>query len=229
MPLSDSLARRMMVGLLVGDVRRHLEAASRSSVRRDDRGHRAVGRQLGRRDGLGRVDHLAHRVLGDEPGQVGGGAERAPVDLGQAEGGVLGGHHDVGVAGQADPAAQAEALDGGDDRHLAVVDGGEGGGAAPVDPDQGLVALGLDLLDVHPGAEPPPSARSTTTRSSGTRPAASRASARANQPATSRALTGGRSMTTSAIPSCAWITSMGMDASVSSSSRRPAVRWLTRG
>ena len=96
------------------------------------------------------------RVLGDQAGQVGGGAERAPVHLGQAEGGVVGGDDDVGVAGQADAAAEAEALHGGDDRHLAVVDGGEGGGAAAVHADQGLVPLGLDLLDVDPGAEAPP-------------------------------------------------------------------------
>ena len=87
---------------------------------------------------------------------MGGRAERAPVHLGQAEGGVVGGHDHVGVAGQPDAAAQAEALHGGDDRHLAVVDGGEGGGAAAVDPDQRLVALGVDLLDVDPGAEAAP-------------------------------------------------------------------------
>ena len=54
-----------------------------------------------------------------------------------------------------DPAAEAEPVDGGDDRHLALVDGGEGGEAAPVGPDEGLVAPGLDLLDVDPGAESP--------------------------------------------------------------------------
>ena len=54
-----------------------------------------------------------------------------------------------------DPSAEAEPVDGGDDRHLALVDGGEGGEAAPVGADQGLVPLGLDLLDVHPGTEAP--------------------------------------------------------------------------
>ena len=53
-----------------------------------------------------------------------------------------------------------------------------------------------------PAQNPRPSARTMTTRLSGTRPAASTASARANQPATSRALTGGWSMTTSAMPGC---------------------------
>ena len=56
---------------------------------------------------------------------------------------------------QPDAAPEAEAVDGGDDRDLAVVDGGEGGGAAPVGADQGVVALGLDLLDVDAGAEAP--------------------------------------------------------------------------
>ena len=59
------------------------------------------------------------------------------------------------LPGEAHAAAQAEAVDGGDDRHLALVDGGEGGEAAPVGADQGLVPLGLDLLDVDAGAEPP--------------------------------------------------------------------------
>ena len=82
--------------------------------------------------------------------------ERAAVDLGQPEGGVLGGDHHVGVAGQPDAATEAEALHGGDHGDLAVVDGGEGGGAAPVHPDQRLVALGVDLLDVDAGAEAAP-------------------------------------------------------------------------
>ena len=116
--------------------------------------HRAVVVQLGRGRRGRRVDHRPHLVLGHEPGQVGGGAERAAVDLGQAEGGVVGGDDDVGVADQADAAAEAEAVDGGDDRHRALVDGGEGGVAAPVGADQGVEALGgLHLLDVDAGVE----------------------------------------------------------------------------
>src|ERR1700689_878770 len=61
-----------------------------------------------------------------------------------------------------------------------------------------------------PAQKPRPLARRRATRLVGTRPTASSASASANQPATSSALTGGWSMTTSAIPSCSWITSMGM-------------------
>ena len=43
------------------------------------------------------------------PGEVGGGAEGAAVDLGDAEVGVVAGHDAVGVADQADAAAEAEA------------------------------------------------------------------------------------------------------------------------
>ena len=149
------MARRMIGRALGGDLGGELERGRLEAVRRHHGGDRTVGGELGGGDGLGRVDHLAHGVLGDEPGQVGGGAERATVDLGQPEGGVLGGDDHVGVAGQPDAAAEAEALHGGDHGHLAVVDGGEGGGAAAVDPDEGLVALGVDLLDVDAGAEAP--------------------------------------------------------------------------
>ena len=157
--------------------------------------------QLGGRGGLGRVHHRAHAVLGDEPRQVGGGTERPPVHLGKAESGVLGGDDDVGVADQPDAAAQTEALHGGDDRHLAVVDGGERRRAAPVHPHQRLVPLGLDLLDVHPGAETAALGaqhHDPVRRVAGRRRAT--ASASANHPATSRAFTGGTSMTTSAVP-----------------------------
>ena len=41
--------------------------------------------------------------------------------------------------------------------------------------DQGLVPLGLDLLDATPAQKPRPSARTTTTRLSGTRPASATA------------------------------------------------------
>ena len=70
---------------------------------------------------------------------------------------VVGGNDDVGVADQADASAQAEALHRGHHRHLAVVHGGEGGVAAAIGSDQGVVAFGgLHLLDVDAGAEPPP-------------------------------------------------------------------------
>ncbi len=64
-----------------------------------------------------------------------------------------------------------------------------------------------------PAQNPRPSARTITTRLSGTRPAATTASASANQPATSRALTGGWSMTTSAMPGSFWRDDMGMTGS----------------
>jgi hypothetical protein len=94
--------------------------------------------------------------LGHEAGEVGGGPQRTPVDLGEAEGGVVGGHDDVGVAHQPDAPAQAVPVDGGDHRHGALVDGGEGGVAAPVGAHQGGEPFGgLHLLDVDPGVEAP--------------------------------------------------------------------------
>ncbi|GAA3035041.1 hypothetical protein GCM10020000_10620 [Streptomyces olivoverticillatus] len=88
---------------------------------------------------------------------MGGGAEGAAVELGQAEDGVVGGDDGIGVAGEADAAAEAEALDGGHHRHLAVVDGGKGRGAALVDVEQGPVAgCALQLLDVDARIEAPP-------------------------------------------------------------------------
>ena len=93
-------------------------------------------------------------MLGHQPGEVGGGAERAAVDLGEAEVGVVAGDDHVGVADQADAAADAEAVHRGDHRHRAVVDRGEGGEAALVGADQRVEALGvLHLLDVDAGVE----------------------------------------------------------------------------
>ena len=88
MPLSDSLAARITVGLFVGDLRRDAQGGGPQLAGLDDLEHRAEVVQLGRGGGGRRVDHRPHLVLGHQPGQVGGGAERAPVDLGQAEGGV---------------------------------------------------------------------------------------------------------------------------------------------
>ena len=92
-------------------------------------------------------------MLRHEPGQVGGGAEGAAVDLGQAERCVGRRDHDVGVADDADAAAEAEAVDRGDHRHLALVHRRERGVAPAVHADEGLVARVLQLLDVDPGAE----------------------------------------------------------------------------
>ena len=113
--------------------------------------------QFGGGRGGGRVDHRPHLVLRHEPSQVGGGAECAPVDLGQAEGGVVGRHDDIGVADQTDAAAEAETVDRGDHRNFAVVHGGEGGEAAAVGADQRVEPFGvLHLLDVDAGVEAAP-------------------------------------------------------------------------
>ena len=65
-------------------------------------------------------------------------------------------HHDVGVADQADAAAEAVAVHRRQDRHLALVDRGERLEAAPVGAHEGVEALGgLHLLDVDAGVESP--------------------------------------------------------------------------
>ena len=93
-------------------------------------------------------------MLRHEAREVRRDAERAPVDLGQAEGRVVGGDHDVGVAGEPDTAAEAEALHRRDHRDLAVVDRAERLVATAVDLDQTLVGgVGGELLDVDAGLE----------------------------------------------------------------------------
>ena len=73
---------------------------------------------------------------------------------GQPEGRILGSHDHVGVAHQADAAADAEAIDCGDHRHGALVDRSEGGEAAAVGVDQRGESFGaLHLFDVHSGIE----------------------------------------------------------------------------
>ena len=130
MPLRLSLAARITVGDLAAICSAIANAAARSSTRGDDRVHGTEVVQLLRGGGRRRVHHRPHLVLRHEPAQVGGGTERAAVDLGKAEGGVVGGDDHVGVADQPDPAAEAVAVDGRDHRHRAVVHGREGGEAA---------------------------------------------------------------------------------------------------
>ena len=95
-----------------------------------------------------------HHVLRHQARQVGGRAQRAAFDFGQAERRIVGCHDHVGVAHQADTAADAESVDGGDHRHGAFVDRAKGREAAAVGLDQGGEAFGaLHLFDVHPGVE----------------------------------------------------------------------------
>ena len=78
--------------------------------------------QGGRVDGGGGEEQPPHHVLRHQSRQVGGRAECAALHLGEAERRVVGGDDDVGVADQADAAADAESVDGGDDGHLALID-----------------------------------------------------------------------------------------------------------
>ncbi len=93
-------------------------------------------------------------MLGDEAGEVGRRAQRAPVDFGKPEEGVVTGDDDVGVPGEADATADAEPVDRRDQRHRAVVDRGEGREAPLVGADERGEPLGvLHLLDVDAGVE----------------------------------------------------------------------------
>ena len=96
----------------------------------------------------------AQLVLGNEPREVGRDSERAAVDFGQPERRVVGGNHDVGVAGEPDASAEAKAVHGRDDGNRAVVHRGEGLVAPAVDGNQRLVGrVGGELLDVDAGLE----------------------------------------------------------------------------
>ena len=141
-------------GVLGGDLGGHGERGVVEPVAGDHLEDRAVLHQVGRGDGATGEVEGAHQVRRDQPGQVGGGTEGAAVDLRDTEVRVVARHHAVGVADQADPAAQAEAVDRRDDRDRALVDRLERRVAAPVGADQGVEAAGaLHLLDVDAGVE----------------------------------------------------------------------------
>src|SRR3954468_3877610 len=103
---------------------------------RHDLEHASVRRQLLRGGAFGRVDHVSHPVLRDQPGQVRSRSEGPLLHLGQAECCVLRCDHDVGVAGQPDPATKTEAVHGSDHRNRALIDRGEGREAAAVGPHE---------------------------------------------------------------------------------------------
>ena len=108
-----------------------------------------------------------------------GDAERTPVDFGEAERRVVGRDDDVGVAGEPDAAAEAEALHRRDDGHLAVVHGRERLVAAAVHADERVVGrVGGELFDVDAGLEALAlGAQDHAPATSGSRPAARSASA----------------------------------------------------
>src|SRR3954452_13853331 len=97
---------------------------------RHDLEHASVRRQLLRGGAFGRVDHVSHPVLRDQPGQVRSRSEGPLLHLGQADCCVLRCDHDVGVAGQPDPATKTEAVHGSDHRTRALIDRGESREAA---------------------------------------------------------------------------------------------------
>ena len=87
---------------------------------------------------------------------MGGSTQGTVVDLREAEPGALDGHDYVSVAGQPDPAPEAEAVHGHHHRSRTLVDGPERLEAGTVGLHQTLVAIHcLDLPDVHPCTEAP--------------------------------------------------------------------------
>ena len=136
-------------GVLGGDV---AGDPQRGLVEIGARHHLVHGAEVVQRrgvDGGGGEEQPAHHVLRHQPRQVGGRAERAPLHLGEPERRVVGGDDHVGVADQADAAAHAEAVDGGHDRHLALIHRAERVEAAAVGVDERGETLGvLHLLDV---------------------------------------------------------------------------------
>ena len=134
---------------LLRDDGRELERGVEQLRARHDAFDGAEREQLRRGDHRAHEEHRAELVLRHEPREVRGDAERAAVDLGQAERRVVGRDDDVGVPCEADPAAEAEALHRRDHGDLAVVDRGERFVAAAVHLDERFVRrVGRELLDV---------------------------------------------------------------------------------
>src|SRR3954453_22826702 len=137
-----------------GDLRGDLSRCGAELVPWHDLEHAAVRRQLLSGRTFGGVDHVAHPVLRHEPRQVRRCTERTLLDLGQAEGRVVGRDDDVGVAGETDAPPEAEPVHRGDDGNRAVVDRGESGVATSVGTHKRREALGLlHLLDVDARVE----------------------------------------------------------------------------
>ena len=148
------LGRADHPGVLGGDVARHPQCGLVEFVAGHHLVHRPEVVQGRRVDGGRGEEQPPHHVLGDQTGQVRGRTQCAALDLGQAEGRVVGGDDDVGVADQPDAAADAEAVDRGDDRNLALVHRAESVEASAVGVDQRGEAFGvLHLLDVDAGVE----------------------------------------------------------------------------
>ena len=190
--LSDSLARRMTIGLFSAMIAASSSAVSSSSVARHDALDGAEREQLLRGDHRAGEEHRAQLVLRHEAREVRGDAERAAVDLGEAEGRVVGGDDDVGVARRArrrrrgrsrapprSPAPRSR-------RPRRTPRSSRGSRRRALS----CVGSAASSLMSTPAWKPLPSARRITTRTSRSRPAARSASASWNQPATGQRVHG---------------------------------------
>ncbi len=99
--------------------------------------------------GEGELDGAA-LADGEGDGAVGDEGPIAGADLGEAEGGALGGEDDVAVGDEADGAAESGALDGGDDGFVIVQAEGEEG-LLDLDDFEGVGEE--ELIEIDAGAE----------------------------------------------------------------------------
>ena len=101
----------MTIGLFAAMIVRELERGRRTAGRAGTTRSTVPNASSSLRgDHRAGEEHRAQLVLGHEAREVRRDAERAAVDLGEAEGRVVGGDDDVGVAGEPDAAAEAEAV-----------------------------------------------------------------------------------------------------------------------
>ena len=101
--------------------------------------------------GHGQLERDGHRQPLGHPDQAAGAGDQPPLGLGDAEGGVLGGDHQVAREHDLEAAGQRRAVDGGDDR-LGEVALGQPAEAAARPHDVPALAA-AEGLEVHAGAE----------------------------------------------------------------------------
>ena len=202
MPLSDCLASRITAGSLAAISSARLRATSRSSSARDHVEHGAEGEQLPRGDGPAGVDHGAHQELRHQPGQVRGRAQRAPVHLGQPE---RRGPRRRSRCPRFRPARRRRPGRSRAQRRSPAPGSRRPRRTRPRSPGwrrAGPRVPGVRCISLMstPAQKPRPAAARITALVLASAPAAAIAAARSCQPCTGSALTGGKSMTTSAIP-----------------------------
>ena len=181
MPFSDSLASAQRARALGRDLGARARAPRRGSSARGTTASSAPSRYASAAaDRLARVEHAPDLLDREHAQQVRRRAERAAVDLGQAEGRVVGGEDDVARADDADAAAEARSRA----PRRSPAPGSRGSPrrrrSSPGSPAVMRRDVARELLDVDAGAEAAPSAARSTTLTAGSRPSAVMVVARAS-------------------------------------------------